>query len=189
METSFVKYLLDNKFISEEHVPGIAEGLVMKNYVPKELVLPKGVLNDYTFFVEKGLLRMFSIDKNGKEHVLQFAPENWFLSERASYCIESESNFFIESLENTRVVLLNKAFIERANEISPLFSKYHELILQSHILALHNRINLLISAPASERYLAFNELYPDLIQRVPQWMIASYLGVTPEGLSRVRKGI
>jgi CRP-like cAMP-binding protein len=78
-------------------------------------------------------------------------------------------------------------FIEKANEISPEFRTYNEYLLQNHIRQLQNRIDLLIGASAEVRYLEFIKLYPNLTLRVPQWMIASYLGITPESLSRVRK--
>ena len=141
------------------------------------------------FFVEIGLLRLYSIDEAGKEHIIQFAPENWFMSERESLYFGNPSDFFIDTLEDTEVVIFDQNFVEKASEISPEFRNYNEYILQNHIRQLQNRINLLVSATAESRYLDFIKLYPDLTLRIPQWMIASYLGVTPESLSRVRKGL
>jgi CRP-like cAMP-binding protein len=82
---------------------------------------------------------------------------------------------------------LDKTFFDHASEVSPSFRQYNERALQNHIRHLQKRINLLLGAPADKRYLDFIKLYPDLTLRVPQWMIASYLGITPESLSRVRK--
>ncbi|NBC03944.1 MAG: Crp/Fnr family transcriptional regulator, partial [Bacteroidetes bacterium] len=81
----------------------------------------------------------------------------------------------------------DEEFINTASEISPQFRKYNERILQNHIRHLQKRIDQLIGSNAEERYLDFLEKYPDLTLRVPQWMIASYLGITPESLSRVRR--
>ena len=88
---------------------------------------------------------------------------------------------------DTEVVMFKTEFVKKASEISKSYQAYNELLLQNHILHSQVRINLLLSATAEQRYMNFIGLYPDLSLRIPQWMIASYLGITPESLSRVRK--
>src|SRR5690606_32830231 len=139
------------------------------------------------FFVEKGLLRSYTIDESGKEHILQFAPENWFIADRSSYYFNEPSAINIQAIEDTEVAMLEKGFIEKALEISHSFRAYHEKMLQNHVRHQQIRINMLLSATAEKRYRYFTDTYYDLTLRVPQWMIASYLGITPESLSRVRK--
>ncbi len=135
------------------------------------------------------MVRFYSIDNEGKEHIIQFAPENWFIGDRGSTYFGQPSKFFIDAIEETTVVVLDQDFVESASEISPEFRNYNEYLLQNHIRHLQDRINLLIGASAEKRYLDFIKLYSDLTLRIPQWMIASYLGITPESLSRVRKEI
>lgn len=140
-----------------------------------------------TFFVEKGLLRMYSIDKNGKEHIIQFAPENWLIGDRSSLYFSEKSNYYIEAVEDSEVSVLQRDFFNNLLEEFPNSIEKNDLVLQKHVKSLQDRINSLLGETAEERYLKFIKMYPDLLLRVPQWMVASYLGITPESLSRVRK--
>ena len=133
------------------------------------------------------MLRSYTIDENGKEHIIQFASESWIISDRSSLYFDEPSDFYIEAIETTTVVFLNQEFITKACEISSSYQTFNDKALQNHIRHLQKRINLLLGASAEARYLDFIQLYPDMLLRVPQWMIASYLGITPESLSRVRK--
>lgn len=150
-------------------------------------LLRQGETCKYSFFVEEGLLRYFSIDDKGKEHILQFAPEQWFLTDRESVFFNQASRYFIQALENSVVVLLDEKFLSTLAHDHRSFMDFHYRLLHNHIRHLQTRINQLLSATAEERYVDFIKLYPDLLSRVPQAMIASYLGITPESLSRVRK--
>jgi CRP-like cAMP-binding protein len=141
----------------------------------------------HTFYVESGLLKMFSIDNKGKEHILQFAPEGWFISDRESSFFKKPSSYFIQAIEDCEVLLLEEALILRLSSENPSFIEFNNRLLHNHIRHLQHRINLLLSATAEERYLDFIKLYPDILVRVPQVLVASYLGIAPESLSRVRK--
>jgi CRP-like cAMP-binding protein len=189
MIQDFYSYLKHQAGVKEGHLQSLHDLIVTKTYEKGEVLLEKGQISKHVFFVEEGLLRFFSISKEGKEHIIQFAPEGWFVTERNSICYNEPSEYFIDACERTTVALLNQEFIERASELSPQFRAYNERLLQNHIRQLQKRINLLIGTNAEERYLDFVKLYPNLMLRVPQWMIASYLGITPESLSRVRKNL
>lgn len=152
-----------------------------------EMLLQEGEVCRNTFFVEKGLLRMYSIDKNGKEHVIQFAPENWLIGDRSSLYFNEKSRYYIEAVEDSEVLFLQPDFFSKLLEEFPNTIEKNDLIIQKHVKSLQDRINSLLGETAEERYLKFIKMYPDLLLRVPQWMIASYLGITPESLSRVRK--
>ncbi|MCC2590058.1 Crp/Fnr family transcriptional regulator [Chryseobacterium sp. MFBS3-17] len=152
-----------------------------------EYLLQVGEVCKSTFFVEEGLLRMYSIDKNGKEHIIQFAPEKWLMSDRSSLYFSEKSNYFIDAVEDSKVLMLTPDFFMNLNEQFPGTIAHNDLLLQKHIRNLQNRVNSLLGDTAQERYLDFIKMYPDLMLRVPQWMVASYLGITPESLSRVRK--
>jgi CRP-like cAMP-binding protein len=186
---NFHKYLTQKAGVKEEDYNAFLPYFSVKNYQKGDIILSKGSICNHIFFIEKGLLRLFSIDQNGTEHIIQFAPENWLLSERESLYFGTPSDFHIDVLEESIVVMLMQDFIPKASSISPEFRNHNEFILQNHIRQLQQRVNLLISASAEARYLHFIKMYPDLTLRIPQWMIASYLGITPESLSRVRKGL
>ena len=158
---------------------------VKKNYV----LLNQGDYCKHSFFVEKGLLRQYALKENGKEHILSFAPENWLVTDRDSVYFNQPSMYSIQALEDSLIVLIDENFMLKVSELIPGFNEFNNRLLHNHIRHLQDRISLLLSADAEERYLKFVEMYPDILLRVPQTMIASYLGITPESLSRVRKEI
>lgn len=152
-----------------------------------QFLLQYGEICRYIYFVEKGLLKMYSIDKNGKEHIIQFAPESWLISDRSSLYFNEKSVYYIEAVEDSEILMLPPDFINKLIEGFPNSLEQSDILLQKHIKSLQDRINSLLAETAEERYMKFIKMYPDLLLRVPQWMIASYLGITPESLSRVRK--
>jgi CRP-like cAMP-binding protein len=154
-----------------------------------DFLLREGETCNDTFYVEKGLLRMFSIDKNGKEHIIQFAPESWIIADRTSQIFKEESSYYIDAVENSEIVVLPPDFFFNIFKNNPEVSGNNFKLMSNHIRALQKRINQLLGATAEERYLDFLKTYPNVFQRVPQWMVASYLGITPESLSRVRKNL
>ncbi len=184
---NFETYLKSNAGISDEEFRILTKGLTSQYQAKGTVALRKGEVCKHSFFVEKGLLRSYTIDEQGKEHVLQFGSETWIISDRSSTFFNEPSEMFIDAIEDSTVILLDIDFLNKASALSQKFREFNQLALQNHIRQQQKRINLLLSAPAEERYLNFIKLYPDLMLRVPQWMIASYLGITPESLSRVRK--
>src|SRR5690242_3170470 len=152
-------------------------------------LLRQGEICKHSFFVESGLLRQYSIDNKGKEHILQFAPETWFISDRGSIYFNQPSDYFIQALEDSKVLQIDERFILQLAEQNKTFLAFNNKLLHNHIRHLQNRVTQLLSATAEERYLDFIKLYPDILLRVPQSMVASYLGITPESLSRVRKDL
>lgn len=181
------KYLESNLEIDESKILSVVKECPVKKVKKDEFLLRENEYCKYTFFVENGLLRQYSIDGKGKDHTISFAPESWFVSDRESAYFNQPSPYFIQALEDSDVVLLNESFINTLSEKLPSFTNFNNKLLHNHIRHLQNRINMLLSASAEERYLEFMEMYPDILLRVPQTMVASYLGITPESLSRVRK--
>ncbi|MEN0050762.1 MAG: Crp/Fnr family transcriptional regulator [Bacteroidota bacterium] len=135
----------------------------------------KGSLNHKVFQVESGLLRSYSIDEKGKEHIFMFASEGWIIAD--NIFPDQPSRLFIDAIEDSTLIQVEKnKFMEHDTEK-----------LLKRIEVLQNRIIMLMSASAIERYESFIDTYPDIVQRVPQRMIASYLGITPEALSTVKR--
>ncbi|MDY8134336.1 Crp/Fnr family transcriptional regulator [Aquimarina sp. 2201CG5-10] len=185
--SNFRAYYKKHANLTEEQLDLLTANLKTGSFSKGQIILRAGEVCKDSFFVENGLLRSFTINEAGKEHVVQFAPENWFISDRSSAFFNEPSYTNIDALEDTKVVYIRHDFIPKASEISFALNTYNEKALHSHIRSLQKRLILLLSTSAEERYLSFIKSYPDLLQRVPQWMVASYLGITPESLSRVRK--
>jgi CRP-like cAMP-binding protein len=189
MLEEFAKYLQERLAITNEQALSAVSCLKTKTFKKGQIILNAGDLKSEAYFVNSGLLRYFSIDEKGKEHIIQFAPENWMLSDRDTTVFNSPSVFYIDAIEDTEVVVVKKDFFPAMQDIIPEILQLNILMLHNSIRFMQKRINMLLSATAEERYLDFIKLYPNLTLRVPQWMIASYLGITPESLSRVRKDL
>jgi CRP-like cAMP-binding protein len=138
-------------------------------------------------FVTQGCLRSYSLNAQGQEHTLQFAPEDWWISDMYSLLTQQPSTMNIDALEDTQVLLLAQADMETVYEQFPVFERYFRLLMQSRYISLQERVNAALSQSASEKYQHFLRKYPGIAQRVPQHFIASYLGITPESLIRVRR--
>jgi len=185
----FKDYLQKKVAITDEQFALISDKLKIKSFEKNEMILMKGEVSSHVYFVLEGLLRSYSIDSKGKTHIIQFAPEQWWLSERNGILFNEESEFFLDAIESTKAIVMPKDFINEAARIVPCMNDLNSSMLNNAIRFMQKRINMLLSATAEERYLNFIHLYPNLTLRVPQWMIASYLGITPESLSRVRKDL
>lgn len=185
----FKSYLQKRVAITDEQFAMISDKLKVKTFDKNELILMSGDVSSTGYFVLSGLLRCYSVDSKGKAHIIQFAPEQWWLSERNGMFFNEPSEFFIDAIEATKAIAMPKDFINEAAKHVPCMNDLNNTMLNNSIRFMQRRINMLLSATAEERYLNFIQLYPNLTLRVPQWMIASYLGITPESLSRVRKDL
>ena len=144
--------------------------------VKKGTILQRaGELKTKIYHVKEGLLRSYTIDAKGKEHIFMFAPEGWIVADTNS--AYEPCDLFIDVLENSKVVVFEKDLEKYPPEVTGLVRR---------IQVLQKRVIMLMSATALERYEHFVETYPQILQRVPQRMIASYLGITPEALSKVK---
>jgi CRP-like cAMP-binding protein len=189
MLEKFQSYLKERLAITDEQAKEATSCLKSKTFKKGTVLLSPGDLRSDSYFINEGLLRYFSIDEKGKEHIIQFAPENWMVSDRNSSVFNEPSIFFIDAIENTEVLIVPSSFFADIQKLLPHILELNILMLHNSIRFMQKRINMLLSATAEERYLDFIKLYPNLTLRVPQWMIASYLGITPESLSRVRKDL
>ena len=140
-----------------------------------QILQRSGELNTKAFTVESGLLRSYTIDNKGKEHIYMFASENWIIGDNCE--INVPCDLFIDAIENSVITVTDKEVSKQNSNNNSLFNR---------LAVLQKRIIMLMSSSAIERYQHFVETYPGIIQRVPQKMVASYLGITPEALSKVR---
>lgn len=155
----------------------------------KQFMLQEGDVCRYQLFVNKGLLRSYTIDEKGAEHILQFALEGWWTADLYSFFTEEPSLFNIEALEDSELLLISRPSWEMLLEKHPVLERYFRILIQNSLIATQRRLMESLSETAEKKYLKFIKLYPESIQRVPQHMIASYLGITRETLSRLRRDI
>lgn len=184
---SLSTFLAEHLALSEETTNAALNRCNTRQIKAGDFLLREGESCKSTFFVEEGVLRKYGIDTKGREIIVQFAPENWFVTDRESSYFHHPSLYFIQALESCTVAILDADFILSLSQKLPGFEAFNNRLLHNHIRQQTKRIYELLSATAEERYLSFIKTYPDITFRVPQWMIASYLGITPESLSRVRR--
>ncbi|HEY1872658.1 MAG TPA: Crp/Fnr family transcriptional regulator [Chitinophagaceae bacterium] len=152
-----------------------------------QYLLQEGEICKSVAFVSKGMLRSYVVDEKNTEHIVQFAPEGWFISDLNSFITEDISNLNIEAIENSELILINKAAHIYLETAVPGFYKFNYMQYRGAYMSLQKRLTDMFMLSIEERYTKLLSIYPDITQRVPQHMIASYLGLTPETLSRVRK--
>jgi len=186
---NFYKYYTSKTTLDANDFEKLLPYFEFKELSHNQLLLRAGEVCKHFLFVEQGIIQSFSLDSKGGEHILQFAPENWLMVDRSSMYFGEPSAYYIKAIEPSVVVYMKPQFLVEAAKLKPDVASFTEISLQRNIYFIQKRVNSLIAATARERYLEFMELYPDLLLRVPQWMIASYLGITPESLSRVRREI
>jgi CRP-like cAMP-binding protein len=183
---AFKKYIDTKISLTEQQADRIQSLSIVKKLRKKQYLLQEGDLWKYHAFITKGCLRTYSVDDRGLEHIIYFGIENWWIGDKESLMLNQPSKYNIDAVEDSEVVLFTNSNFELiCKEISP-FNDMINAIIQRSFVAAQSRIQVAISYTAEEKYLNFLNKYPGFATRIPQSMIASYLGITPETLSRVR---
>ena len=157
-----------------------------KHFPKKTCLLMAGQVCNFEGFIVKGSIRKYYIDERGNEVIIQFGIENSWVSDIASFSDQQPGNLFIETLEETELLILDPKTKETLLTQVPKFERLYRKLLERNISTMQNRLYFSIAKTAEEKYLDFLDHYPTIPQRVPQHFIASYLGMTPEFLSKVR---
>ncbi|MBW1294986.1 Crp/Fnr family transcriptional regulator [Aquimarina litoralis] len=158
-----------------------------KKLKKKEFLLRPGEIARYNYFTAQGCLKIYKIDNNGTEHITMFAIKDWWSGDLASYITQQPSNYFIQALEDSEVLLMSKENFDLLFEKIPKFERFYRILYQRSLVSFIQQSDQNISLNAEERYYNFIKKYPSLIHRISQKNIAAYLGVTPEFLSVLRK--
>lgn len=161
--------------------------LTYRRYRRRQYVLQEGDVCRHENYVLSGCLRAYSIDRDGFEHVMMFAIEDWWISDLDSLLTQRPSNLAIDALEDTEVLQIDPPSIEQLYRHVPKFERFFRILLQNAFVAHQRRIHDIIARTAEERFDDFAARHPAFLQRIPQKHIAAYLGITPEFLSRIRK--
>jgi CRP-like cAMP-binding protein len=183
----FRTYLQEKGNFTETELDAITASAAIKKVRKRQYLLQEGDVWKYNAFVTKGCLRTYSVDEKGTEHILNFAVENWWTGDRESLQTGKPSVYNIDALEDSEVALIGREKYDQLCRDIPAFNVMVNAILEKSFRVAQNRIHTFISGSAEEKYLSFLEKFPHLVMRVPQSMIASYLGITAETLSRIRK--
>lgn len=184
---TFIDYLHEKGKLTPEEMELIANASVQKKVRKNQYLLEEGEVSDFVGFVVKGSFRLFRIGDDKQEHVMRFAIENWWISDFTSFMSGQPSNCYIEALEHSELIRFSKEKWDNLLAAAPNFKQIIEELTTKNFEAHQNRIFSTISEPAEIRYEKFVREYPTLYNRIPLYMIASFLGLTRETLSRVRK--
>jgi CRP-like cAMP-binding protein len=189
MFDKLVKSIREKVSLNDEDIEALKPFFIPKKIRKRQYVLNAGDVCQYITFVDKGLLRSFTIDDEGNEHVVQFAIECWWISDMGSFVSGKDALYNIEALEDSELLHLSKQSMEELLERLPAMERFFRILMQKNIVALQRRVIAYMSLSAEEKYLKLLEVAPDIMTRASQQHIASYLSITPETLSRVRKKI
>ena len=155
----------------------------------RQFVEQPGFTCQFQTYVYRGALRSYFINPDGVEHTIQFAVEDWFISDFNSYITQTPASLYVEALEDSTIQQIGYADVEALCEAHPVFERFFRLVAQKSFAYAQRRVLSNLGKTAEERYLEFLGMYPGIVQRVPQYMLASYLGMTPEFLSRIRRNL
>ena len=172
--------------LTDDDVRMIKEVCIPKRFRKKQYFLQEGEVCKYLAFILKGAMRQYSVDEKGMEHIVYLTIENWWAGDRESHIMLTPSRYFIDAWEDTETLLITRADSIRLLDSIPALKEASKKMDEKHSFALLNRVNNNISLPAEQRYAELEKKYPEFLQRFPQHIIASYLGITKETLSRIR---
>jgi CRP-like cAMP-binding protein len=155
----------------------------------KQFLLVEGHVCKYLAFVSKGLLKSYNVDDKGNEHINQFAPEGWWSSDMSSFFSGENAFYTIDAVEDTDLLLITNEDFEKLTLQVPIMDRYFRLLFQNSLISKERRLISSHTHSAEEKYKHILENNPDLVKRIPQNLLASFLGLTPETLSRLKKNI
>lgn len=169
----------------------IEQQLVLKHfesavYKSKSILLEPGKIGDWAYFVKKGIIRNYSVDNNGAEHVMDFASPGWWIADMYSFLAGKPSHLFIEVVDDAEVYIISKESQLKLYDLVPKIERYFRVLIENSLIANQQRLMDKLSLTAEERYENFTIKYPDVKNCLPQKHIASYIGVTPEFFSKMK---
>lgn len=172
--------------LDDEELKLFNSQLILKEIPRKHCLLSAGEVCNFEAYIVKGCIRTYYIEPDGNEFILQFAVEDWWVSDIASFNTRTPSQLYIESTEPCTILMIPYEVKEQLLSGIPKLERVFRIMIQRNLTAVQNRLIRTVAYTAAERYKSFNDLYPTISQRVPQRLIASYLGISPEFLSKIR---
>ena len=175
--------------LSEEDRTAFQQILRVRKVAKKDFIAQPGEICAYQSYVQQGVLRAYCLDPQGDEHTIQFAIEDWFISDFYSYVTQSPGTLYVQAIEDAEVHQIEYHDVERLCRERASFERFFRMVGQKAFAYSQRRIFSNLSKSAEERYAEFSEQYPEIVQRVPLYMLASYLGMTPVTISKVRRAL
>lgn len=167
----------------EEFISILSEKHISK----KDFLIKPGQIVSSEYYVVSGCLQSYYLDENGDQHILQFAVEDWWISDFEAFFSETQAQLYVEAIEDSELLIIEKDALELLYQRIPKFERFFRIKITSAFVALRSRILSSLQKSSKQRYLDFCREYPKIEQRVPNYHIANYLGIKPESLSRIRK--
>ena len=187
MHSILIEHIRKFVDLSESEVQILQTYIKPHSFRKKEFLLSNGQVCKSLYFVEKGCLRMYFLNAKAAEQITQFALDGWWLTDFFSFMDNKPSEYFIQTIEPSQVVSIDKNIFENILKDLPQLERYFRIIMQKNLAASQLRTKYLLEMSKEEFYHHFSTSFPEFIQRVPQYMVASYLGLTPEYVSELRK--
>lgn len=185
----FFYHILTKVSLSDEEKEIIKTYFIPKKLRRKQYLLQEGDVCKYIAFVVKGLLRSYNVDEKGDEHMNMFAWEGWWTSDMDSFLSGEKAIFNIDAIEESELLMITLADFEEMTIKVPVMDRYFRILFQNSLVTKERRLVSSNTHTAEEKYIQLTKYNPEIIQRVPQNLIASYLGLAPETLSRIKKNI
>ncbi len=183
---SLLKYISNYVHLTEEEVVFLESKIIIRNYLKGQYVVQQGDVCKHQCFVLSGCTKTFYVDKEGQEHILMFSIEDWWTSDMGSFVTQTPADFNIQCLENSKLAMFSYDSTEELFIKVPKLERFFRQIIEKGFVASQKRIVRSFSLSAKEQYIYFREQYPEIEQRIPQYMVASYLGITKEFLSKIK---
>jgi CRP-like cAMP-binding protein len=181
-----LKYISNYITLTTEEIDFLKSKVLYRKYLKGQYIVQQGDVCKYSGFVISGCTKTFYADKEGQEHIVMFSIEDWWASDMGSFVTQTPADFNVQCLENTELIIFPYDIIEELYIEIPKLERFFRKILEKALAASQKRIVRSFSLSAKEQYLYFRNQYPKIEQRIPQYMIASYLGITKEFLSKIK---
>jgi CRP-like cAMP-binding protein len=182
----FLDYIKQHIELTADEESILISKVKVRKYLKGQFVVQNGDVCKYENFVLSGCLKTFYIDNEGQELIVMFAIENWWTADLGSFITQTPADLNVQCIENSELVQIHHSDLEQLYLDIPKLERFFRIIIQKAFVAAQQRIIRSFSLPAADRYIQFRQQYPKIEQRVPQYMIASYLGITKEFLSKIR---
>ena len=187
--TPLLSYINGYVELTPDEIDFLTEHTTYRKYLKGQYVVQQGDVCRFESFVLSGCLKKFNIDFDGQEHVVLFATENWWAADLGSFLTQEVADCSVQCIENTEVIQFAYKEMELLYQKIPKLERFFRVITQNAFVASEKRIVRNFSLPAKERYIIFKKMHPQLVERVPRYLIASYLGITKEFLSKIRSEV
>lgn len=186
MNQNLIEYIKRYVAISQTEIDTFNSYLKPKKIKKKEFLLKEGQTCKSRYFITKGCIRLYYIDNKGNEQTIHFGIDNWWITDYESLINEVSSKLYIQAIENTELLELSQENFEKLCVDLPKTERFFRIIMEKTYIASQKRLEYMFSLSGEDLFNKFISANPEFTQRVPQYMIASYLGMTPEFVSKIR---